>query len=465
MLLCGIALAAQHLYLSNQQITLALSISLLVFGVTVARVEYGVYVLIVAMLLSPEIDAGTALSGERNLNIRYDDILIIVIFLGVMVKLSFEGRLSLWQPSPINKGIVVYYAVCILSTLLAYQRGLGAWDSRSAFFIMLKMLEFYLLFFLAGHATRDLGDVRKILVLLFGVALIVSIYGIYSIGTTPRVSAPLETGGTEPNTLGGYMVIIICLCVALWTQAPRMWIKLCLIMVGGLTFVPFLYTLSRASYLALAVGVATIALVSRNFLIGATMVLVLLLSPTVMPKQVKERVAYTIQKESGYQVANTGIAVDKSTAERFQVWRKVRYILSRGPVLALLGGGVSWESVLDSQYARVILETGILGLLAFLFLQFSILRTTRNAYRWTDDWLGRGIAMGTFATTLALMAHSVGTISFLIVRIMEPYWLLVALSVNIRNVALAQHWARARAAQSLENEDTPPAATEAAPVG
>ncbi len=455
MLVCGMILAAQHFYLGNQSITFALAVSLLVFGATVVRVEYGLYVLIIAMLLSPEIDAGTAISGERNLNIRYDDVLIIVIFLGVMVKLSFEGRLSLWQPSPINAGIATYYALCVLSTLLACQRGLGAWDGRSACFIMLKMLEFYLLFFLVGHATRDLRDVKKILVLLFGVALVVSLYGIYSIGATPRVSAPFEKGGTEPNTLGGYLVIIICLCVALWTQAPRLWRKLLLLAIGGITFVPFLYTLSRASYLALAVGIATIAVISRNLIIAAVMVLVLAFSPILMPKEVKERVAYTIQHQSGYEVANTGISVDKSTAERFQVWRKVKYILGRGPVLAALGGGVSWESVLDSQYARVILETGLLGLAAFLFLQFTVLRTTRNAYRWTEDWLSRGIAMGTFAATLALMVHSVGTISFLIVRIMEPYWLLVALCVNIRNMALAHHWARARAENARGESETP----------
>jgi len=446
MLLCAMALAMQHLFVGNASITMALTVSLLVFGVTVARVEFGLYVLIVAMLLSPEIDAGTAISGERNLNIRYDDILIIVIFLGVMLKLSFEGRFALWQPSPVNLGITLYYGVCIVSTLLAWHRGLGAWDARSAFFIMLKMMEFYLLFFLAGHATRDMTDGARIIGLLLATAVVVDVYGIYTIGTTPRVSAPFEKGGTEPNTLGGYMVIIMCLCVGLWTQAPRLWQKLVFGGVAGLTFFPFLFTLSRASYLALAVGVATLAVISRNAVLGVLMVAVLLLSPTIMPQKVKERVAYTIQHESGYEVANTGISVDKSTAERFQVWRKVRFILglSPFPFYALMGGGVSWESVLDSQYARVILETGLLGLAAFLFLQYRVLKTTRNAYRWTEDWVGRGIAMGTFATTLALMVHSVGTISFLIVRIMEPYWLLVALSVNVRNIALAEHWARAR---------------------
>ena len=44
-----------------------------------------------------------------------------------------------------------------------------------------------------------------------------------------------------------------------------------------------------------------------------------------------------------------------------------------------------------------------------------------------------------FGATAALIIHSFGTISFLIVRIMEPYWFLIALTVSIRNEAIAVH--------------------------
>lgn len=457
MLASAAILVAQHLVLENQSLTLALTVSMLVFGVTVARVEFGVYVLLVAMLLSPEIDVGNTLSGERNLNIRYDDILIIVIFMGVMVKLAFEGRLKLWQPSLINLGILAYYSVCLVSTTMAVHRGLGAFDERSAFFIMLKMLEFYLLFFLAGHATLDLGGMQKQLTILFAVAVVVSLYGIYSIGSVDRVSAPFEKGGTEPNTLGGYLVIVMCLAVALATQAPRVWQKVPFLLVTGVALWPFLYTLSRASYTALAVGLVVIAGMSRNALLILLLVTAGLASPLLMPGAVKDRVMGTFQTEEagGYRIAETEISVDKSTAERLEVWRKVRYILGLHPIFALLGGGVSWESVLDSQYARVILETGLLGLLAFLFLQLSILKTTREAYRWTEDWVSRGVALAVFAVTLALMVHSIGTISFLIVRIMEPYWFLAALSVNIRNRALEMHYERAEAEEAAAASTRP----------
>lgn len=470
MLFSSILLAAQHVTIGNNSLTAALAVSLIVFGGTVIRVEVGLFVLIAAMLLSPEIELSPATAGGRGMNIRYDDILIIVIFFGVMVKLVFEGRLALWRPSPINGGIAFYYAVCIFATILAYERGLPAWDKRTAFFVMLKMLEFYLIFFMVAHAVRTSKDLRAPMALFFAVMLVVSIYGIYSVGTTPRVSAPFEQGGTEPNTLGGYLVVCLCVALGLFLQARNMRHRLVYgaIMLTG--FFPLLYTLSRASYGALLVGVTVIALMGRRYSIIVGLVLLLAFSTVIMPTEVIERVAYTIQEEgSGSELIvggrDLGVNVDKSTYERIHVWRKVGFILSLGPQFFLFGGGVSWESVLDSQYARVLLETGVIGIIAFAILLIQILRTTRQAYRWTEDWMARGIALGMFGATAALIVHSFGTISFLIVRIMEPYWFLIALTVSIRNEAIAVHTKRYMARKRAEAKPVPPEKTGEQPAG
>ncbi len=413
MLICSLGLAVQHLILGNQSLTVALAISLVVFGGTVLRVEVGLMALLIAMLLSPEIELAGQATDERSVVVRYGDLLIIIIFIGVMVKLTFEGHLKLWQPSPVNAGIVTYYTVCIIATLLAYERSLPAWDKRIAFFVMLKMLEFYLIFFMVGHSVRRAKDLRF----------------------------PLE-----PNTLGGYLVICICLALSLMLQAPQLRLKIIFFAIAMAGFIPLLHTLSRASYGGLIVGIVAIALLGRRYWILAVLAVVLGMSTIIMPEKVIERVAMTVQEDGGQDLAvmgqELGVKVDKSTYERVYVWRKVWFILSLGPEFFLFGGGVSWESVLDSQYARVFLETGVIGFLAFVFLQFRLLKTTRQAYLWTEDWLARGIALGMFATTLALIAHSAGTISFLIVRIMEPYWFLIALTVSIRNEAIFRHTQR-----------------------
>lgn len=461
LVVCSLLVLAVHLYLGNQSITIAVAVSMLVFGITVAHVEFGVAILVVAMLLSPEIGAGNQWSGRYQLNVRYDDVLIIIIFLGVVVKLAFEGRLYQPVPTPINTAIILYYSLCIFSTLLALKNNLPAWDARSALFVALKMLEYYMVFFLTARALKNLGDVRRQLIAFFIVAMIISVYGISSIGAEARVGTPFESEGSEPNTLGGYLVVVICTAMGLYTQAPKLRHKLLLASVALTAFAPLLYTLSRASYLAIIAGLFTVGLVGRRVSIIFTLLATLLASPFIAPTAVKERVLYTFQTEgaqpaSKYEAPKPGrelrITVDKSTEERFLVWRKVNFMMHRSWPFVLFGGGLSWETVMDSQYARVVLETGVCGVLAFVFLQLSLCRSIRQTYRWTTDWVGKGLGIGVFATTIALIVHAFGTISFLIVRIMEPYWFLVGLTVLVRNLAVAEAWQKYYARQRARTQ-------------
>lgn len=439
MFVCAVGVLLCHLYFRNTGLTIALAISMVIFGATFVKVELGVYVLVICMLLSPEIEAGQSGMGTLNINIRYDDILIIVVFLGVLVKQAFEGRNALWRPSPINSGIILYYAICLFSTLLAMRRALPLFEAnkQTTMFVLLKMAEYYMVFVLVGSAIRDKKQVRKQLGLFFAVAVIVAVFGIHSrFGAIERVSAPFEKGGTEPNTLGGYLVLVICLAAALFTQAPTRRLRILFLCLGLTCFFPLLFTLSRASYIGFVFGMFTLAIIARKPLLIAGLVLLMALSPLVMPEDVKNRVAGTFQPggESVYVGdVNTGLKVDKSTHERIYVWQKVRFNLHFWP---WFGGGVYWDRVLDSQYARVLIETGIFGMAAFLFLQWRLIRTTAQAFYWCDDWVGRALGLATLAGTIALIAHSIGTISFLIVRIMEPYWFLVALAVVSRGIAI-----------------------------
>jgi hypothetical protein len=449
MIVCSIVLFIFHIVVQNNSYTVALTISMVVFGTTIIKVEYGLYILIIAMLLSPEIQAGTVgTHDERGLNLRYDDILIMIIFLGVLVKQAFENHLMIWRSNPINMGIVWYYGVCIISTMIALRVDVPAWDKSVAFFVMLKMLEFYIIFFMVGVVVTNAKIIRHQLILFFGVSLIVCIYAISTIGRFPRVSAPFEVGGTEPNTLGGYLLIVITIAGGLYCYAPKLKYKLMFLAIACTAFAPFLMTLSRASYTALIVSLLVLGVIGRKYSVIALIAIVLVISPFVMPQNVKDRVQYTF-KESGVPLEFAGVetTIDKSTYERIYIWEKVRFNLGVWP---LFGGGVSWDTVLDSQYARVLIETGIMGFIAYAYLMFMMLKTSRESYLWNRYWVFKGMALGMFATTAGLMVHSLGTISFLIVRIMEPFWFLMALTVVAREIALVDYHQRMEAYQQSQ---------------
>jgi O-antigen ligase len=97
------------------------------------------------------------------------------------------------------------------------------------------------------------------------------------------------------------------------------------------------------------------------------------------------------------------------------------------PKKPIFGYGVTGYEFLDSQYPRVLIETGIIGLIAFIYLLYSILKLAINRMRDVKTPYFKGLTIGFFAGYIGLLFHALGANSFIIVRIMEPFWFFTAI--------------------------------------
>ena len=104
----------------------------------------------------------------------------------------------------------------------------------------------------------------------------------------------------------------------------------------------------------------------------------------------------------------------------------------------VFGYGITGWRFLDAQYLKTLVETGLLGFAAFGFLIYTILKVTWNGYRKTNDKFYKGITMGFFAGAVAMLTHGLSANTFIIVRIMEPFWFLMAIVVAIPSIEEAE---------------------------
>jgi len=100
----------------------------------------------------------------------------------------------------------------------------------------------------------------------------------------------------------------------------------------------------------------------------------------------------------------------------------------------ILGYGVTGYHFLDAQYPRVLAETGVLGLIFFVWLLVEIFKNALYAYRNTSDPLFSGLSLGYLAGFIAMLVHAIGANTFIIVRIMEPFWFLTAIIIMIPTI-------------------------------
>lgn len=418
------------------RVPILLIAGLMVVVIAFTSIELTLYLLIFATLLSPELNVGgggtvadittgrITTTQSRGITLRLDDVLLLLVCLTWLFRMAIYKELGSVRPTPINQPIVWYWLVAFFSTLIGFYFGnVGVYG----FFFVLKYLEYFLLFYMIINHLHDHATIKRYLVVLLVTCLLVSLVGMSQIPSGARVSAPFEGAEGEPNTFGGYLMMMFSLVLGIFLYTPKGKRRLMLMMMMGIILIPFAFTESRSSYLSFVVAMGLFLFYSekKRFLIGAALVSIVIL-PVMLPQNVIDRVMFTFnQADEAGQLKVGGIKIDTSTTERFKSWERV--LTEKFPANPMLGVGVTGGGFLDAQYPRILLESGLIGLILFIWFLRRIWILLKQCYAEIEDETFKGAALGTICGFGGLVVHAIGANTFIIVRIMEPFMIIIAL--------------------------------------
>src|SRR5207245_5429312 len=145
--------------------------------------------------------------------------------------------------------------------------------------------------------------------------------GAAQVPSAERVSSPFEGVEGEPNTFGGYLILTMAIVAGIALETQRLRVRVTCLILLALMLVPFAYTLSRASFLAVPFVLAVLGVFSsqRRTLVAAV-VLLLAVSPLVglaLPKPVGSRLLYPFEPEAGSATVRLGkVGFDPSPSAR-----------------------------------------------------------------------------------------------------------------------------------------------------
>jgi O-antigen ligase len=420
---------AQVVSRTHPMVALAGAIGIAVFIASFASVDVALYLLIFSMLLSPELGARD--TGGGGVTIRLDDLFLSFVCFSWLARMALYKELGLFSKTKLNRPMFFYLGICFIAT------GLGAITGRveplKGFFFVLKFFQYFIIYFMLVNRLHDRKQINRFVAALIITCLIVSLTAMAQIPQGQRVSAPFEGGGGEPNTLGGYLALMMCLMLGLlFTQnaLPSAKYKILLIFVVLLAFIIILFTYSRGTWITIVpIYLCFLFLSDNKRLLVILGISILVLVPILIPKSAIERLGYTFKVgssiyERSLQESVGGITLDTSTSARVKSVKNVFRNFKNHP---LLGYGVTGWKFLDNQYMKVLIETGLVGLTAFLGLLIVLIREAWRIYHNLHDKYFKGIALGFFVGILAMMIHSISTNTFIIVRIMEPFWFLAGM--------------------------------------
>jgi len=410
--------------------TIALAAGIILLMVSFVSSQAALYILIFSMLLGPEIIVGktTGASLGRGITLRLDDFILIIISFGWLARMAIHKELGLFLKTPLNKPIAFYIVASLISTLIAAL--MGRVDLKTGFLFVLKYFEYMIIYFMVVNHVHEKKQIEYFLWALLFTCVIVSIFGIAQIPGGERVSAPFEGEVGEPNTFGGYLIFMMAIAVGLFLASDMWRNRLIYGSILIIAFIPFLFTQSRASYLAFFPMLLVFAWLSeKRKVIIISLLFIAILFPLIAPQRVRDRITYTFTQRPQPGQAQIGdIRLDTSTSARLRSWQDALKATARHPVL---GFGITGYRFVDAQYPRVLVETGVIGMFSFILLLLAILKHGVTIFRRTSDVLYKGLSMGFLAGFVGLLVHAVGANTFIIVRIMEPFWFVLAMVVMI----------------------------------
>ncbi len=410
------------------KIVLALLFFSIILIITLVNTDVGLAILIFSMLFSPEIVLGQI--PGRDIVVRLDDILLAIITIAWFAKTAINKGLALFIKTPLNRPILIYILVCLVATLKGAAQGHVSF--LKGFFFLLRYFEYFLLYILVANHVHSRKQIKFFLNAFFLTCAFVSFYGILQIPRGVRVSAPFEGEVGEPNTFGGYLLFLFCIAVGIFLQSKYKKTKYAMAGLAFLIFIPFLFTLSRASYLAIIFSYLTFILFQkRRTALIAVLALIILSVLVLRPEAIFSRVKYTFSGAQSQLVKVGNIRLDSSSSARITSWQQSFEDWKKNPIL---GRGVSGYGFIDGQYIITLVETGLIGLLAFLWLLWSIYKHSLNIHREMQDELYKGLALGFFAGFIGVLIHALTANTFIIIRIMEPFWFMSALVMMLSTI-------------------------------
>ncbi|MBI2268323.1 MAG: O-antigen ligase family protein [Candidatus Blackburnbacteria bacterium] len=202
----------------------------------------------------------------------------------------------------------------------------------------------------------------------------------------------------DPGFTGIILVFFTLLVFSRKWGGVGRWLGMLLFFLGVVTVA---LTFSRASYLALVVGMLSLYIVRRNFLKTAGALFFFFILVSLIPKPGGEgvnlaRTSTVVKRLSNYEEAVKTAKTHPLFGVGFNFYRYKRVgasLIAKQQVPNHSGGGA------DSSLLFVLATTGVVGLIAFMGLWWKLL-----SIGWVENQTVSGLAL--FASTVSLFAHS-----------------------------------------------------------
>lgn len=361
-------------------------------------------------------------------------------FLTLYLILVGSGKRKLMYPDKLGFPFMLFAIALVLSLLFSQNRS----DSMR---ILLFFAAAFIFTYVIAADMRDEKQLFKLLAFIYAAVIVTAVYAIIqrkfnlvyadasltdltiNSGIPGRVTSTLD----NPNNYAEFLVLFMPLCAAF--AGTRKNQLSCVALLIGLVFpaVALIMTYSRSGWISLMLAALIYVWLRNKKLIPLFIALALLAIP-FLPSTIVTRLTTIVTSFLG----SSG-HIDSSAQYRFQLWESVGYMIRDYGVNGIGLGPASFASLsplydtvdgavhTQSQYFELILETGILGFVSFMWLILRCIKDSVIARRRADG-LVRALLIACTAAFVGIAFSCIVEYLWFYPRVLFAYFILLGIT-------------------------------------
>jgi putative inorganic carbon (hco3(-)) transporter len=202
----------------------------------------------------------------------------------------------------------------------------------------------------------------------------------------------------------------------------------------AITLFATMYAFSRAAYIAVLFGVLVLGILKDRKLLLILGVF-LFIWQAVVPTAVRQRVTMT---------ENSNGRLEASAQERVDLWANAEEAILSSPIVgngfATFQLGEHLDDLKDTHnwYVKILVETGIIGLIPVIFMLKQLLSTSYLLFKRANDPLYQGLGLGLFLAMCACLVANFFGDRWTYLEITGLLWVLVAAAIRATELTLLE---------------------------
>jgi O-antigen ligase len=354
-------------------------------------------------------------------------ILVIVVIIGALIhgkKLPKSKLYIIW----LVFAIYLYFSMWIGTALGNAPAPL--WLENANFVTWKDYILIPLIFVATGLVVEDRKAIRTVIILTAFSLLFIDRSSLFESLSRTWTNFDEDKRGGGPLGYGSNQTAAFLAQFGMffWGLAQFLKKRLKLLSYGlvAITLITTMYTFSRGAYLAVLLTILVLGLLRDRKLL-LLLGLFLLTWQTIVPTAVRERVTMT---------KNANGQLEESAQERVTLWEDAEQSIAASPIVGTGFATYQFSKHVDNLrdthnwYVKVMVETGIIGLiLAFMLLQ-QMLATSYRLFKRATDPLYQGLGLGLLLATCACIVANCFGDRWTYLEITGLLWVLVGTAIR-----------------------------------